>query len=43
VAVGAPVLTALTGRVPRKALLLGLMALFTSATSWPGRRRATAR
>ncbi len=28
VAVGAPVLTALTGRVPRKALLLGLMALF---------------
>ena len=30
VAVGAPVLTALTGRVPRKALLLGLMALFTT-------------
>jgi predicted MFS family arabinose efflux permease len=29
VAVGAPVLTALTGRVPRKALLLGLMVLFT--------------
>lgn len=29
VAVGAPVLTALTGRVPRKLLLLGLMALFT--------------
>ncbi|GLS06065.1 MFS transporter [Chitiniphilus shinanonensis] len=29
VAVGAPLLTALTGRVPRKALLLGLMALFT--------------
>ncbi|MDL9997940.1 MFS transporter [Variovorax sp. J22P240] len=29
VAVGAPVLTALTGRLPRKALLLGLMALFT--------------
>ncbi|MFP3648722.1 MFS transporter, partial [Paraburkholderia sp. SIMBA_054] len=29
VAVGAPVLTALTGRVPRKALLIGLMALFT--------------
>lgn len=28
VAVGAPVLTALTGRVPRKLLLLGLMALF---------------
>ncbi|CAN7775148.1 MFS transporter [Variovorax sp. LjRoot290] len=30
VAVGAPVLTALTGKVPRKALLLGLMALFTA-------------
>ncbi|MDT3720681.1 MFS transporter [Pseudomonas oryzihabitans] len=29
VAVGAPLLTALTGKVPRKALLLGLMALFT--------------
>lgn len=29
VAVGAPVLTALTSRVPRKQLLLGLMALFT--------------
>lgn len=29
VAVGAPVLTALTGRMPRKALLLSLMALFT--------------
>ena len=29
VAVGAPVLTALTGRVPRKQLLLALMALFT--------------
>jgi MFS transporter, DHA1 family, inner membrane transport protein len=29
VAVGAPVLTALTGRVPRKLLLLGLMLLFT--------------
>ncbi len=29
VAIGAPVLTALTGRVPRKFLLLGLMALFT--------------
>ncbi|MDP3847799.1 MAG: MFS transporter [Pseudomonas sp.] len=29
VAIGAPLLTALTGRVPRKALLLGLMALFT--------------
>jgi predicted MFS family arabinose efflux permease len=30
VAVGAPMLTALTGRLPRKALLLGLMALFTA-------------
>ncbi len=29
VAVGAPVLTALTGTLPRKTLLLGLMALFT--------------
>lgn len=29
VAFGAPVLTALTGKLPRKALLLGLMALFT--------------
>jgi len=30
VAVGAPVLTALTGRMPRKTLLLALMALFTA-------------
>ncbi len=30
VAIGAPVLTALTGRVPRKLLLVGLMVLFTS-------------
>ncbi|MGB7803722.1 MFS transporter [Buttiauxella sp.] len=30
VAVGAPVLTALTGRLPRKQLLIGLMALFTA-------------
>ncbi|RYY03268.1 MAG: MFS transporter [Gammaproteobacteria bacterium] len=29
VAIGAPVLTALTGRIPRKQLLLGLMTLFT--------------
>ena len=29
VAIGAPVLTALTGKLPRKGLLLGLMALFT--------------
>jgi predicted MFS family arabinose efflux permease len=36
VAIGAPVLTALTGRVPRKALLLGLMLLFTAGnlTAW---------
>ncbi|WP_042858770.1 MFS transporter [Dickeya sp. NCPPB 3274] len=30
VAVGAPVLTALTGELPRKPLLVGLMALFTA-------------
>ena len=30
VAIGAPVLTALTGKLPRKALLLGLMGLFTA-------------
>ncbi|AHM75504.1 MFS transporter [Yersinia hibernica] len=29
VAIGAPVLTALTGRIPRKMLLIGLMVLFT--------------
>ncbi|TBM33121.1 MFS transporter [Hafnia paralvei] len=29
VAIGAPVLTALTGRMPRKTLLIGLMVLFT--------------
>lgn len=29
VAIGAPVLTALTGRMPRKMLLIGLMVLFT--------------
>ncbi|NNG22134.1 MFS transporter [Telluria aromaticivorans] len=29
VAIGAPVLTALTGRIPRKQLLIGLMMLFT--------------
>jgi DHA1 family inner membrane transport protein len=29
VAIGAPLLTAMTGRVPRKLLLLGLMVLFT--------------
>ncbi|RFU49302.1 MFS transporter [Paraburkholderia sp. DHOC27] len=31
VAIGAPVLTAITGRVPRKILLVSLMALFTLA------------
>lgn len=31
VAFGAPVITALTGRVPRKTLLISLMALFTAA------------
>ena len=30
VAIGAPLLTALTGKLPRKALLLGLMVLFTA-------------
>lgn len=30
VAIGAPLFTALTGKVPRKALLLGLMVLFTA-------------
>lgn len=29
VAIGAPLLTAMTGRVPRKQLLLGLMVVFT--------------
>lgn len=29
VAIGAPLLTALTGRIPRKVLLIGLMVLFT--------------
>lgn len=33
VTIGAPVLTALTGRVPRKALLLGLMALFVAGNA----------
>ena len=44
VAIGAPVLTALTGKLPRKALLLGADgAVHRSATCWPGRRRATNR
>ncbi|MFV3415003.1 MFS transporter [Pseudomonas nitroreducens] len=30
VAIGAPLLTAMTGRIPRRALLVGLMALFTA-------------
>lgn len=36
VAIGAPVLTALTGRVPRKLLLVGLMLLFIAGnlTAW---------
>ena len=34
VAVGAPVLTALTGRFPRKQLLVALMVLFTAAIYW---------
>lgn len=40
VAVGAPVLTALTGRF-RKQLLIALMVLLPLATFWPGRRRIT--
>lgn len=39
VAIGAPVLTALTGRMPRKQLLLALMALFTAGNLLAGRRR----
>ncbi|WEL71443.1 MFS transporter [Pseudomonas sp. CBSPCGW29] len=37
VAIGAPVLTALTGKVPRKLLLLSLMVLFTlgNLLAWP--------
>lgn len=33
VAIGAPVLTALTGRLPRKQLLVALMVLFTACSS----------
>ncbi len=36
VAIGAPVLTALTGRVPRKQLLVALMVCSRSAMSSPG-------
>ncbi len=43
VAVGAPVLTALTGKLPRKALLLALMALFTAGNllAWQAPRYET--
>lgn len=43
VAIGAPLLTAMTGRVPRKLLLVGLMALFTAGNLVAGRRPATNR
>ena len=41
VAIGAPVLTALTGKVPRKLLLLSLMVLFTlgNLLAWLAPRR----
>lgn len=43
VAIGAPVLTALTGKLPRKALLLALMALFTvgNLLAWQAPRYET--
>ena len=43
VAIGAPVLTALTGKPPRKALLLALMALFTAGNllAWQAPRYET--
>ena len=43
VAIGAPVLTALTGKLPRKALLLALMALFTAGNllAWQAPRYET--
>lgn len=43
VAIGAPVLTALTGKLPRKALLLALMALFTASNllAWQAPRYET--
>lgn len=43
VAIGAPVLTALTGKLPRKALLLALMALFTAGNllAWQASRYET--
>ncbi len=43
VAIGAPVLTALTGRMPRKQLLLALMVLFTAGNVLAGRPRAMKR
>jgi len=43
VAVGAPILTALTARVPRKPLLVGLMCCSRLATWWRGWPRATPR
>lgn len=41
VAIGAPVLTALTGKLNRKSVLLWLMALFIGGIYLPGRRRPT--
>ena len=43
VAIGSPVLTALTGKLPRKALLLALMALFTAGNllAWQAPRYET--
>jgi len=41
VVVGAPVIAALGARVPRKTLLLGLMAVFTLGTSPASSRRPT--
>ena len=43
VAIGAPLLTALTGRLPRKTLLLSLMALFTVGNLSLGWHLATTR
>ena len=40
VAIGAPVLTALTGRMPRKQLLLALMVLFTAGNVPGGKRES---
>lgn len=43
VAIGAPVLTALTGRMPRKQLLLALMVLFTAGNVLAQQARAMKR